>query len=241
MKLTVIGSGSSGNCYLLKSSSGEVLILECGEKFSKVKEALNFDLSGVVGALSSHQHLDHCLEINTFQKNGIKVYTNKSVVAKFGGSKSNLICVEPNKQFNVGSFSVIPFLVRHDPTIDTYGFLLYHPEMGKCVFLTDLVYSKYVFKDINNWIIEANYCESIVNSSNGFLSSRILNSHLSVQNCIKLLEANDLSQTNNVLLIHLSDSNSNAKEFKQKVTDATGKLVTIAEPNLTIDFNKMPF
>jgi phosphoribosyl 1,2-cyclic phosphodiesterase len=169
------------------------------------------------------------------------VYSNKQVVDDFGGETHNLKIIEPNKQFNIGEFSVIPFNIRHDVKVDTFGFLIYHPEMGKCVFLTDLVYSKYVFKDINNWIIEANYCESIVNSSNGFLSSRILNSHLSVQNCIKLLQANDLSQTNNVLLIHLSDSNSNAKEFKQKVTDATGKLVTIAEPNLTIDFNKMPF
>lgn len=241
MKLTVIGSGSSGNCYLLKSSSGETLILECGEKFSKVKEALNFDLSGVVGALSSHVHLDHSKYINEFTSSGIKVYSNKSTVNKFGGETSNLKIVEPKKQFNVGSFSVIPFLVRHDPTIETYGFLINHIEMGKCVFLTDLVYSKYVFKDINNWIIEANYCESKVNSSNGFLSSRILNSHLSVQNCIKLLQANDLSKTNNICLIHLSDSNSNAKEFKQKVTDATGKMVTIAEPNLTLDFNQNPF
>ena len=241
MKLTVINSGSSGNCYLLKSSSGEVLILECGEKFIKVKEALNFDLSGVVGALSSHVHLDHSLEINTFQKNGIKVYSNKSVVEKFGGETSNLICIEPNKQFNVGSFSVIPFLVRHDPTIDTFGFLINHIESGKIVFLTDLVYSKFTFKNISNWIIEANYCENLVNSSDGFLPSRVINSHLSVQNCIKLLQANDLTQTNNICLIHLSGKNSHAKDFKRKVTEATNKLVHIAEPNLTIDFDKTPF
>ena len=241
MKLTVINSGSSGNCYLLKSSSGETLILECGEKFSKVKESLNFDLSGVVGALSSHVHLDHSKYINEFTSSGIKVYSNKSTVNKFGGETSNLKIVEPKKQFNVGSFSVIPFLVRHDPTIETYGFLINHIEMGKCVFLTDLVYSKYLFPSVNNWLIEANYCDEKVNSSNGFLSQRIINSHLSVQNCIKLLQANDLSQTNNICLIHLSDSNSNSKEFKQKVTDATGKLVTIAEPNLTLDFNKTPF
>ena len=241
MKLTVINSGSNGNCYLLKSSSGETLILECGIKFSKVKEALDFDLSGVIGALCSHQHFDHSLEIQTFTKSGIKVYSNKSTVNKFGGETSNLKIVEPKKQFNLGSFSVIPFLVRHDPTIETYGFLINHVEMGKTVFLTDLVYSKFTFKGISNWIIESNYCEGLVNGNHSFLNSRIKNSHMSVQNCIKLLEANDLSQTNNVLLIHLSDSNSNAKEFKQKVTDATGKLVTIAEPNLTLDLNKNPF
>lgn len=160
---------------------------------------------------------------------------------KFGGETSNLKIVEPKKQFNIGEFSVIPFNVRHDVKVDTFGFLLYHPEMGKTVFLTDLVYSKYLFPSVNNWIIEANYCDSVVKSSDGFLPSRVLNSHLSVQNCIKLLEANDLRETNTILLIHLSDSNSNAREFQQKVTDATGKLVYIAEPNLSIDFNKTPF
>jgi phosphoribosyl 1,2-cyclic phosphodiesterase len=241
MNLTIINSGSSGNCYILKSSLGQVIILECGEKLIKVKEALNFDLSGVVGALSSHVHLDHSKYINEFTSNGIKVYSNKSVVEKFGGETHNLKIVEPNKQFNIGEFLIIPFLVRHDPSIQTYGFLINHEEMGKCVFLTDLVYSKFSFKGISNWLIEANYCNEKVKSSDGFLASRVLNSHLSIQNCIKLLEANDLSQTNNICLIHLSNSNSNAKEFKQKVTDATGKLVTIAEPNLEINFDKFPF
>ena len=169
------------------------------------------------------------------------MYSNKQVVDDFGGETHNLKIIEPNKQFNIGEFSVIPFNVKHDVNVVTFGFLLYHLEMGKTVFLTDCIYSKYTFKNISNWIIESNYCSDIVGSGQSFLSSRIISSHMSVQNCIKLLEANDLSQTNNICLIHLSDSNSNSKEFKQKVTDATGKLVTIAEPNLTLDFNKMPF
>lgn len=113
--------------------------------------------------------------------------------------------------------------------------------MGNTVFLTDLVYSKYLFPSVNNWLIEANYDEELVKSSDGFLPSRVVNSHLSIQNCIKLLTANDLSKTNNVVLIHLSDRNSNAKDFKRKVTEATNKLVTIAEPNLTINFDRTPF
>jgi len=241
MKLTVINSGSQGNCYHLTCSKGKTLIIEVGENLIKSKETLNFDLSGVVGALCTHVHLDHSKYINEFTSNGIKVYSNKSVVEKFGGETNNLICVEPNKQFNIGEFSIVPFLVRHDPSIQTYGFLIHHEEMGKCVFLTDLVYSKYTFKGISNWIIESNYCDEKVSSNDSFLSSRIINSHLSVQNCIKLLEANDLSQTNNICLIHLSHSNSNAKEFKQKVTDATGKLVHIAEKGLTINFDRTPF
>ena len=36
MKLTVIGSGSKGNCYILKGFR-EALIIECGVPFDEVK------------------------------------------------------------------------------------------------------------------------------------------------------------------------------------------------------------
>jgi phosphoribosyl 1,2-cyclic phosphodiesterase len=241
MKLTVINSGSSGNLYLLKSDSGQVLILECGEKLIKVKEALNFDLSGVVGALSTHVHLDHSAYIEQFTNAGIKVYSNSQVVEKFGGESHNLRIIEDNKQFNIGEFSIIPFNVRHDVLVKTLGFLIFHEEMGKTVFLTDCVYSKFTFKNISNWIVEANYCRDLIDSGQSFLSQRIISSHMSVQNCIKLLEANDLKQTNSICLIHLSNANSNAKEFQKKVKEATGKEVFVAEPNLVIDFNSSPF
>ena len=55
------------------------------------------------------------------------------------------------------------------------------------------------------------------------------------------LNENDLSQVNTINLIHLSSSNSNAKEFQQKVSEATNKLVTVLDKGLTIDFNKNPF
>ena len=51
MKLHCINSGSSGNCYLLESSNGEVLIIESGEKLEKVKQSLNFDISKIKGVI----------------------------------------------------------------------------------------------------------------------------------------------------------------------------------------------
>ena len=185
--------------------------------------------------------LDHSKFIPEFTNAGIKVYSNSQVVEKHGGESYNLRIIEENKQFKIGEFSIIPFLVRHDVNVKTFGFLIFHEEMGKTVFLTDLVYSKFTFKNISNWIVEANYDEELVKSSDGFLPSRVINSHLSIQNCIKLLESNDLSQTINICLVHLSERNSNAKDFKRKVTQATNKLVHIAEPNLTINFDKTPF
>ena len=56
MKLTVINSGSQGNCYHLTCSKGRTLIIEAGEKLIKTKEARGFDLQGIEGLLVSHFH-----------------------------------------------------------------------------------------------------------------------------------------------------------------------------------------
>lgn len=73
------------------------------------------------------------------------------------------------------------------------------------------------------------------------LRSRTLQSHMSLETCKEALKANDLSQVNNIVLIHLSDGNSNAIEFKEDVFNLTKKSVNVAESGMKINFNKHPF
>ena len=58
MKLKVLSSNSSGNAYILEDKD-EILLIECGVSFKKIKEGINFDLNKVVGVLISHEHKDH--------------------------------------------------------------------------------------------------------------------------------------------------------------------------------------
>ena len=44
MKLKILGTGSAGNCYLLKPKIGKSLIIDCGVNFKKVKETVDFDI-----------------------------------------------------------------------------------------------------------------------------------------------------------------------------------------------------
>nr|HRO18749.1 hypothetical protein [Ferruginibacter sp.] len=74
-----------------------------------------------------------------------------------------------------------------------------------------------------------------------FLRDRIFKSHMSLATCKGLLQANDLRQVNNIVLIHLSDGNSNAEKFKREVTELTGKMVHVAEAGMCIPFTKNPF
>lgn len=57
MKLSVLASGSKGNCYCLENES-ECLIIEAGMPFKAVKEHLTFDVLKIVGVLVSHEHFD---------------------------------------------------------------------------------------------------------------------------------------------------------------------------------------
>ena len=96
-------------------------------------------------------------------------------------------------------------------------------------------------------LIEANYRLDILerNIAEGripkALRDRTLQSHMSFDTCRDALLSNDLKAVNNIVLIHLSDGNSNAVEFREGIHQATGKTVHIAEKGMILNFNKTPF
>ena len=66
MKLKILGSSSSGNCYILDNGN-EALIIEAGIKLLDVKKALGWNIRKVVGCLITHQHNDHSKYIKNMQ------------------------------------------------------------------------------------------------------------------------------------------------------------------------------
>lgn len=57
MDLKILGSSSKGNCYIFDNGE-EALVVECGIPFKRVQQAMNFDLSRIVGVAISHEHGD---------------------------------------------------------------------------------------------------------------------------------------------------------------------------------------
>lgn len=245
MQLKIIGSGSSGNSYILENLN-TALIIECGVPMKQIKQALDFNLNKVAGAIISHEHKDHCKSVSDVCNSGINVYCSPGTWKAMGVFSHRIKPVHNLKQCSIGEFKILPFLVKHDAK-EPFGFLIHHPDCGNVLFLTDSYYVTHKFQDLNNIIIEANYSSDIVNqrlSEGGIhakLRERVIESHMSIDTCKELLKANDLSAVNNIVLIHLSDSNSNANEFKQQVQELTGKTVTVAEKGMSINFSKTPF
>ena len=250
MKLKVLGSSSKGNCYILESSTGQILVIEAGIRLAEVKKAIGFDVNKIVGCIVTHEHGDHAAYINEFTRNAIDVYCSRGTADNFrGGSylaSHRLHRVRSGNAFNVGDFKVLPFDVVHD-VAEPFGYLIYHPECGTTLFLTDTFYSEFTFTGLNNIILEVNYDLNILERNiesgrlNPSIRNRIETSHMSIQTALELLKANDISKVNNIVLIHLSDGNSHADNFKIEIERATGKTVTVADYGTEISFNKTPF
>lgn len=246
MHLKVINSNSAGNAYILENDQ-EALLIECGVNFDKIKLALNFNLKKVVGCLLTHEHGDHAKCIDHVMAAGINVYATEGThrAAKTFNSHRAVITFSGD-QFKLGGFQVKPFKVEHD-VAEPVGFLIMHEECGKVLFLTDSYYCEWIFPGLNQIIIEANYCNNILKQrvNDGlnpkFLGDRVITSHMSLETCKGMLAKHDLSQVNNIVLIHLSDGNSDEKRFKYEVEQQTGKQVHIAVAGKVIPFNKQPF
>lgn len=245
MRLIVAGTGSTGNCYILEGRTSSLMI-ECGVRFFDIKRALNFNYSRVAGVIMSHEHADHCRAAKDVAAAGINLFASAGTISALGFSSHRLFALEENRSYAIGEFIVMPFTVKHDAA-EPFGFIIHHNECGNVLFLTDTAYSPYRFADLNQIIIEANYSSDIVEernilgSMNGALTSRVIGSHMSIDTCLRLLRANDLSKVNNIVLIHLSDGNSDERDFVQRVGAATGKTTIAAYNSLILNFNLHPF
>lgn len=233
MNIQILASGSSGNCY--KVSDGQTsLLLECGIPFREIQKKLNFKLYEIDGCLVSHEHGDHSKAIMEMLKSGIDVYTSKGTAAPFENDIFKAIHVEAEKQFQVGTFDILPFDTQHDAA-EPLGFILYsRVTKEKLLFATDTYYVKYRFESLNYIMVECNYSIDILkaNSEAGrlplALKNRLLQSHFELGNVKKFLQANDLSKVKEIRLLHLSDGNSDEIRFKREIQELTGKPVIIA-------------
>lgn len=245
MKLRCLGSGSSGNCYLLEASDG-VLIIEMGISPLEVKKALRFDLSKVRGCLISHRHNDHAKYINDALRSGIRILALKDVFESHN-VRNRVFCkeIEPKHGYIVGGFKVYALSVAHD--VPCLGFIIEHQEMGKLLFITDTMMLEYRIPNLNHIMIEANYSDDILdyNIENGItpagMRDRLLHSHMELNTTRDFLLANDLSEVHEIILIHLSGNNSNPEDFSWFISRETGKLTYVAKKGFEIDIDNEPY
>ena len=231
MILCCVGSGSSGNCYIL-TCGNEKLILDCGLPIKAIKKGLDFDLQGIQGVLVTHSHGDHSLSADDFKKMGFDVWQpyldeNKMQRRYFGG------------------FMVRSFDVPHDnePCV---GYLIECPNGERLLYVTDCEYIKYSFKkmSLHHILIECNYQQELVDRDLPNYEHKI-RGHCSLDTCKEFIKVNATDSLQTVILCHLGQETTEPEECVADIQKVANKAnVCVAERCLEVELrnkNECPF
>ena len=205
LNLQTLGSGSKGNCYIIHTQE-KTLILECGLTYKKIAKAINFNFANLSGILVTHSHKDHSRSIKDFCEKGVDIFCTTGTVVDLSLKDPRINIIQPEKQFKLDGFTILPFNTEHDAT-ESVGFLIYHKEFGKLLFATDTFYIRYNFKGLDYIMIETNYSMEILkrniekNLIPKIMRKRLLTSHLSLENTKKFLAATDLKNVKKIIQI----------------------------------------
>jgi len=179
------------------------------------------------------KHMEHAKAAADLMRAGVDCYMSRGTAEALGLTGHRLKVVKPLEQFSVGDWTVLPFETVHDAA-EPMGFLLAAGD-EKLLYLTDTAYCPYCFRGLTRIMIECNYDKEILEQNilegklHPGMRRRLLRSHMSLDRALDFLAANNLSEVREIVLLHLSDGNSDAGEFKRQVQAATGRMVRVAE------------
>lgn len=206
MVIQALGTSSKGNCYLIETETG-VLVIDPGIRYEKILEAVDYELNSIEGVLVSHAHGDHSQAAHKLAKVGLDVWLPEKAETR-----------------TMGSWTVTSAPVVHD--VDTFAFLASHRQ-GSLLYVTDTCEIPFA-ASADVLMIEANFCEDILfdrvlkGHLEPFLADRIKKSHMSIQSVLEWLRKINLSRVEKIILMHLSSGNSHAANFKKQVEELAG-------------------
>ena len=244
LRFISFGSGSSGNCYMLMTSS-DALLIDVGVGLRGLKKAMReygLSLSQIHHVLVTHDHADHIKSVGSFSHDyQVPVYATRKV--HIGINKNYCITqkvspdmarfMEKGRQEQLGDFLVTPFGVPHDSS-DNVGFFIEAGGTNFCIItdagvVTDEM-KGYIAK-ARHLVIEANHDEEMVMGGPypQFLKSRILSEtgHLSNRNSAIAVAENMSEHLRHVWLCHLSEEN-NHPELARKTVESVLRSYGIA-------------
>ncbi|MCD8304745.1 MAG: MBL fold metallo-hydrolase [Prevotellaceae bacterium] len=229
-----LGSGSSGNCYLLRTES-HALLIDAGINIKTIRQTLDeygFSLSRIEAVLVTHDHADHIKAVGNLANDFNKpVYATEKVHEGMNRNYCMTSKLTPlhqryiskGVQTQIAGFSVTPFEVSHDST-DCVGYRLEAEGVTFCI-VTDCgevtPNVERAIAEAQYLVIEANHEEDMLRKGNypQFLKDRISSSrgHLSNSSCAEALAKFATPRLRHVWLCHLSEDNNHPELARKTV------------------------
>lgn len=211
-------TSSKGNCSVIESKDGHLLIIDAGIKYKTVDKEIGYRLHKADALLITHAHNDHTKYLKEFEN--IKgIYLPNECLDYF--TKRNSIKPIEHLSISTPGFLIMPIEMYHTNNDGTececWGFLIGDKSSKqKMIWATDTQYIGYKFHPLEFYCIEANYFEQDdyegeLDYIEKSVEQRRFQSHMSFESAVKFLKMQDLSKCKEIRLLHLSSSMDEAK------------------------------
>src|SRR6266576_4052851 len=245
MKISVLGSGSTGNAVLLVSNGTRVLV-DAGMSAREIVRRmamLGEDAKSLDGILVTHEHGDHCGGLRVLIRDlDCPVFISEKTHEAYVCERRNVANDEPRKRtdalrdrtveidsghdFQIGKIDFHPFTVPHD-AVDNFGFTATHDGVKVATLLdfghvTTLITER--LRGCAAIVIESNHSRDMLKTVENYpweLKQRILSrlGHLSNEDVAEWLVGGFDGQARHIVLAHLSQRANNP--YLAKITAET--------------------
>ena len=226
MKFISLGSGSSGNCYLLQSGETSIL-LDAGISIRSLKKHLKeLDISlenDVAAVFVTHDHADHIKAVGSIAcECGKTIYATRLVHEGIACNRCLKIDVPANRKafiekgetLELGNFRITSFDVPHDSR-DCVGYVVEADGVRFCL-ITDVGHVTDTIREqvglANYLVLESNHDINmlLMGKYSPYLKERISSDqgHLNNEQAATLLAEYATPQLRHVWLCHLSEENN---------------------------------
>jgi phosphoribosyl 1,2-cyclic phosphodiesterase len=252
MRMTVLASGSRGNCTVLSSEQASILVdagLSCRETLKRMRAA-GEDPHRLKAIIISHEHQDHVAGLQMLaRKLQIPVFITEATYLRWRGdhkdSEGRPGALERCEHFQAGSafaladITVTPFTIPHDAA-DPCGFTFSSAGI-KIAVVTDLGYLpanvKMNLRDCDGLMIESNHDLEMLRSGPypWMVKQRVMSrvGHLSNAALAEFFVGEYDRKAAFLVLAHLSQENNHPELARQSASQALGTAMSLF-PSATI-------
>jgi phosphoribosyl 1,2-cyclic phosphodiesterase len=235
MKLTVLGSGSTGNAVLIVAGETRVLV-DAGLSTKEIARRLAFvgeDVQKLDAVLVTHEHGDHAGGLRVLLRTvGCPLYISAQTADAYVSERANANDEEPRKRakalqnrveqiesskdFRIGEIDFHPFTIPHDAA-DNFGFTATHQGVKIATLMdfghiTTLVSER--LRGCAAIVIESNHSRDMLKACDAYpweLKQRILSrlGHLSNEDLAEWIRDGFDGVAEYLVLTHLSQRANN--------------------------------
>lgn len=246
MKVQTIASGSKGNCTIILSEYANIII-DMGISYITLKkrleeDSLSFDMFDAI--LITHCHKDHTNGLSSLIKNtSLNAYIPEGMYNSLSEmlpyARTSII----DDIFNINNLEIELIHTSHDAP-SSVGYIIKDNNKKMC-YVTDTGYinRKYLSKMVNLdcYVIESNHDEIMLMDGPypRFLKERVISDkgHLSNTTTAKYLKKIIGTNTKNIILAHLSETNNREElaieTIRKEVPDENIKVIVARQHELS--------